>query len=434
MASTAGLRRASGRWLAALFWPAYTVPDLKFILASMPVQVAAPAIAVILWLTTAGAGAGFLPGQLTPLILILTVCALVLTVAALPALTQAQRHLMHVMRGVHLPPPPAARRTTWRGLLAWLRAGTTWRQLAYHVLVAPVLALAGLLMPFLWATGVTLAAIFAYVGLLKSFNLKFIEPGHTVVYGYLTVLGVLALLAAPRAGAAVIRLDIRVARALLGPSRITALEHRVETLTESRAGVVDAADAERRRIERDLHDGAQQRLVSLAMNLGLARAELSGLPEDARRVIAEAHDEAKEALAELRHLVRGLHPAILEDRGFDAALSGVVARSPVPVRLDVRVPERAPPTVEAVAYFVVSEALANVAKHAGAAHAEVRARRNGGVLWVTVTDDGTGGADPSRGTGLAGLAHRVRSVDGTLSISSPAGGPTTITAELPCAW
>ena len=434
MASTAGLRRASGRWLAALFWPAYTVPDLKFILASMPVQVAAPAIAVILWLTTAGAGAGFLPGQLTPLILMLTACAVVLTAAALPALTLAQRHLMRTMRGVDVPPPPTAQRISWRGLRAWLRADTTWRQLAYHVLVAPVLALAGLLMPFLWVTGATLAAIFAYVGLLRSLDLKFIEPGHTVVYGYLTVLGVLALLAAPRVGAAVVRLDIRAATALLGPSRVKTLEHRVETLTESRAGVVDAADAERRRIERDLHDGAQQRLVSLAMNLGLARAVLSDLPEDARRMIAEAHDEAKQALAELRHLVRGLHPAILEDRGLDAALSGITARSPVPVRLRVDVPERVPPTVEAVAYFVVSEALANIAKHAGASHAEVGARRDGDVLRVIVTDDGTGGADPARGTGLTGLVNRARSVDGTLGISSPAGGPTVITAELPCAW
>jgi len=318
--------------------------------------------------------------------------------------------------------------------MAWLRAETTWRQLAYHVLAAPVLALAGLLMPILWTAGAGMAGIFAYVALENAFNLKIIENGHAAFYGYLTVLSALALLAAPRAGAAVIRLDIRAARALLGPSRVTALEHRVETLAESRAGVVDAADAERRRIERDLHDGAQQRLVSLAMHLGLARAELTGLPEDARRVIAEAHDEAKEALAELRHLVRGLHPAILEDRGLDAALSGIAARFPVTVRLDVDVPERAPPTVEAVAYFVVSEALANTAKHASATQAGVTARRAGDVLRLTVTDDGVGGADPAKGTGLAGLVQRVGSVDGTLSISSPAGGPTTITAGLPCAW
>jgi signal transduction histidine kinase len=221
---------------------------------------------------------------------------------------------------------------------------------------------------------------------------------------------------------------------VLGRSRRVRSAYGLHRGTPARVLALARADAERRRIERDLHDGAQQRLVSLAMNLGLARAGLTHLPEDARQVIAEAHDEAKEALAELRHLVRGLHPVILEDRGLDAALSGLAARSPVPVQLDVHIPERVPPTVEAVAYFVVSEALANTAKHAGAGHAGVSARRDGDVLWVMVTDDGMGGADPSRGTGLAGLAQRARSVDGTLSISSPAGGPTTITAELPCAW
>jgi signal transduction histidine kinase len=225
------------------------------------------------------------------------------------------------------------------------------------------------------------------------------------------------------------QVDVWAADALLGPSR---KQRRLLDLTESRAGVVDAADSERRRIERDLHDGAQQRLVSLAMNLGLARASLPDLPDEAKQVIVDAHEEAKEALADLRTLVRGLHPAILDDRGLDAALSGIAARSPVPVRLRVDVPDRASPTVEAVAYFMVAEALANIAKHANASHAEIEVWRHDDVLAVTVTDDGIGGADPSRGTGLAGLAHRVRSIDGTLSVSSPAGGPTIMRAELPC--
>jgi signal transduction histidine kinase len=207
----------------------------------------------------------------------------------------------------------------------------------------------------------------------------------------------------------------------------------VETLRETRAGVVDAADAERRRIERDLHDGAQQRLVSLAMNLGIAKATLTDLPDEAREMIADAHEEAKAALAEIRHLVRGLHPAVLEDRGLDAALSGIAARMPIPVRLTVDVPQRPSPTVEAVAYFVVSEGLANISKHAHASQAEVSVERAGDVLQVIVTDDGVGGADPARGTGLAGLAKRAQSVDGTFDISSPPGGPTLIAVELPCA-
>jgi signal transduction histidine kinase len=336
---------------------------------------------------------------------------------------------------VDIPAPPTAeRRLAWRGLVAWARSEATWRQLGYHVAVAPVLAIGGLLTLFLWAAGLGLTGIFAYMWVFPASS-PLRDTGATATDTYLTAAGVVLLLAAPWAARAVTWLDVRAGAALLGPSRVRDLQRRVETLTESRSGVVDAADAERRRIERDLHDGAQQRLVSLAMNLGLARAELDslpGLPGRARQVIAEAHEEAKQALTELRHLVRGLHPAILEDRGLDAALSGIAARSPVPVRLSVEVPRRASPTVEAVAYFVVSETLANVAKHSGATRAEIRVRRDGDVLQVTVTDDGAGGADPSRGTGLAGLAQRVRSVDGTLSVSSPAGGPTTITAELPC--
>jgi signal transduction histidine kinase len=196
--------------------------------------------------------------------------------------------------------------------------------------------------------------------------------------------------------------------------------------------LIEAVDAERRRIERDLHDGTQQRLVSLAVNLGLAIATRPDLPSDAREVIARAHLEAKEAIAELNDLVRGLHPAVLEDRGLDAALSGLAARTPLPVRLRVNLEERVAPSVESVAYFVISEALTNATKHADAMRAEVIVRRVGEVLRVRVTDDGLGGADAA-GTGLTGLAKRVGSLDGTFHVSSPVGGPTTITAELPCA-
>jgi signal transduction histidine kinase len=232
---------------------------------------------------------------------------------------------------------------------------------------------------------------------------------------------------------AAVRMDTRVAADLLGPSRAEKLAQRVAKLTESRAGAVDAADVERRRIERDLHDGAQQRLVSLAMNLGLARATLADeLSEPARQALREAHEEAKEALTELRELVRGLHPVVLQDRGLDAALSGIAARSPVPVRLTVDVARRVSSTVEAVGYFIVSEALANVNKHARATVVQVDVRLDGTMLRITVTDDGIGGADASRGTGLTGLAQRAASVDGSFGISSPLGGPTTIKVNLSC--
>jgi signal transduction histidine kinase len=161
-------------------------------------------------------------------------------------------------------------------------------------------------------------------------------------------------------------------------------------------------------------------------------ASLGDAPEHVRDAVAGAHEEAKLALAELRGFIRGLHPAVLDELGLDAALSGIAARSPVPVRLTVTLPERPPRAVEAVAYFVVSEALANVARHAAATRVTVDVARTGDVLRVRVTDDGLGGADPARGTGLRGLVQRVGSVDGTLRIDSPRGGPTTVEAELPC--
>ena len=235
--------------------------------------------------------------------------------------------------------------------------------------------------------------------------------------------------------------DEAAARALIGPSRGEELAVRVESLARSRAEIVAATDAERRRIERDLHDGAQRRLVSLAMQLGMARASLGDdVPASLRQVIEQAHDEATEALAELRQLVRGLHPAVLDDRGLDAALSGIAANTPLPVRLRVDVADRCSPSIEAVAYFVVSEALTNVAKHADATHAEVSVERTGDRLHVVITDDGHGGATLSPagtppvggGTGLRGLAQRAAAVDGTLTVESPPGGPTVITVELPC--
>jgi signal transduction histidine kinase len=228
--------------------------------------------------------------------------------------------------------------------------------------------------------------------------------------------------------------DERAALALLGPSAAEQLELRVAALARSRSEVVAAADAERRRIERDLHDGAQQQLVALAMNLGMARA---GLGDDVspatRKVIEQAHEDAVAALAGLRELVRGLHPAVLNDRGLDAALSGIVARAPLPVRLRLDVTPRCSPSIEAIAYFTVSEALTNIARHARANAAEVTVQRAGGRLKIVVADDGRGGATAGAdGTGLRGLAQRAAAVDGSLTVHSPAGGPTTITAELPC--
>ncbi|MDW6061139.1 histidine kinase [Streptomyces sp. FXJ1.4098] len=199
----------------------------------------------------------------------------------------------------------------------------------------------------------------------------------------------------------------------------------------SRARLVDAYEAERRRIERDLHDGAQQRLVALTMKLGLAGLDLPAGSRAAREV-AEAHRMAKDALAELRELIRGVHPQVLTERGLPAAVRDVATRSPMPLDLDIDLERRLSPAVEAAGYFAVCEALANAARHSGAARLRVGGRLRGEVLVLEVTDDGRGGADPAAGTGLTGLADRVAAVDGRMLLSSPVGGPTRLRVEIPC--
>jgi len=218
---------------------------------------------------------------------------------------------------------------------------------------------------------------------------------------------------------------------LMTPYDRTAMENRIEELTTTRAGAVDAQDAELRRIERDLHDGAQARLVALGMSLGLAEQRLDADPDGARQLLVEAKLGAREALEELRDLARGIHPPVLADRGLGAAVTALAARSPIEVSVSV-VGERPPAAVESAAYFVTAEALANATKHAGAQHVEVRIARRSDNLSVEVRDDGPGGADPS-GAGLTGLRRRVEALDGRLIVDSPAGGPTVIRAELPCA-
>jgi signal transduction histidine kinase len=241
------------------------------------------------------------------------------------------------------------------------------------------------------------------------------------------------VLIAPWLTIALAGVDAALARGLLGASRGNALQAEVSRLEASRSAAVGSAEAERRRIERDLHDGAQQRLVALAMDLGMARERFDDSPEQTRELVASAHEEAKAALSELRDLVRGFHPAILEDRGLDAALSAIVARCPVPVTLDIDVAVRPPAPVESAAYFVVAEALTNVAKHARATRARVTVARRGDRLAIDVSDDGAGGADASRGSGLRGLVERVQGLGGWMQVLSPVGGPTSVLVELPCA-
>ena len=407
-----------------------------YLAGAIPAQLLALIVLVPWWVAVLGHGAGWRARAWQVVLLMLLMLIVFL---AVPLFTAIHRHRLRATAGVLIPAARPCRRLSVPGIVAAARARATWRQLAYHLLAAPALAAGAIAVIGVWLAGVLYTLAYAYAWMLPAGSLlrrgqSAPLPGHLPPFSYipmdvyLTACGIALLTAAPWLAGAIGSLDARAARALLGPSRAEELEHRWNTWPKpGRRGRRRRRRAAR--LERDLHDGTQQRLVSLAMRLGLARAERPG-EEQAHQVIAEAHEEAKAALAELRHLVRGLHPAVLEDRGLDAALSGVAARLPIPVRLTVDVPRRPSPTIEAVAYFVVSKGLTNIAKHAQASQAEVFVQRAHDRLHIMVSDDGMGGADPARGTGLTGLAKRAASVDGTFEIVSPPGGPTLLTVEL----
>lgn len=338
---------------------------------------------------------------------------------------------------------PPRRMSPYTGIQGWahqlwldLSSARFWKGVAHHYLRMTVDIAAG---------GVAFALlVFAFLGPAAAMAI-----GNSDADAGLTFLPTpLALLAAVVAAAVAIvilavtpALDALIDRWLLSPSPTAALRHQVDALADARQGAVSSAQVERHRIERDLHDSVQPRLVSLAMTIGLAQTKLDTDPPAARALIDEAHDDAKSALAELRNVVRGMAPTILADRGLDAALSSVVGRaetSGVPTTLSVDLPRRLSDEVESVAYFVVAEALTNVAKHAGATQAVVTVRLDDAdeILHVSVFDDGRGGAAIDAGdnaTGLMGLAERVRAAGGSFDVSSPVTGPTIVTAVLPCA-
>jgi signal transduction histidine kinase len=243
-------------------------------------------------------------------------------------------------------------------------------------------------------------------------------------------LGLLVLVAGAIAAVALAEAHATLARTFLGAGDLDA---QVVELTRSRRRLVDAFDSERRRIERDLHDGAQQQLVNLAMTLDLARIELEREPRagEAKRLVDAAHEQAARTIADLRALVRGIHPPLLTERGLGQAVRALADASRLETRAVVELDGRLPDAVESAGYFVVSEALANAAKHSGARQVDVTARRRGGQVEIEVRDDGAGGADPADGSGLDGLADRVAALGGTLLLSSPPGGPTVVRATLP---
>ncbi|MTD57198.1 sensor histidine kinase [Amycolatopsis pithecellobii] len=282
-------------------------------------------------------------------------------------------------------------------------------------------------------------------GLLRRWRHRLVDPTTWRDLGYLLLTFPLSVVEGAVGLASIVLLPIAIwvapwigwthgslALALLGPNRTKRLEVKAQHLQASRARGVDAAEAERRRIERDLHDGVQQRLVSVAMSLGRAKNKTD--PHAVRELIDEAHVDAKLAVSELRDLARGIYPAVLADRGLDAALSAQAAKSPIHVDVTVDVQPRPPAAVETIAYFVVGETLTNVAKHSGATEAGVKAWRTEDKVVVEITDNGHGGAEVRPGGGLAGLADRAATIDGVITVVSPAGGPTVIRADLPCVW
>jgi signal transduction histidine kinase len=384
--------------------------------------------------TLAYVASGALLGALS---LVWIPAALVLgAVVAAPALTRPlvalERRRVTLLGGPPLPDPH--RRPPRPGRVAWLRfrytEAVTWRELAYLGLHATVLLALDLV-----AVGAVAAPILA----LGSVNLAVTHgptdsaTGPDVAVGVLVavltglallVVGFLAVYAMPLAAIA----HAEVARRLLAPGP----GETVRMLTRSRARLVDAFEVERRRIERDLHDGAQQRLLALGMTLVGAQMEFDTRPESARKLINQASNEAKAALAELRELIRGIHPHVLTDLGLLTAVAELADRAAVPVTVAVDLPHRLPSAVESTAYFVVAEALSNAAKHAAATRVYVTGGLAGTYLVIEVRDDGAGGADPAAGTGLTGLADRVDAHGGTLSLSSPPGGPTVLRLELPC--
>ncbi|WP_446040251.1 sensor histidine kinase [Streptomyces sp. SID1121] len=381
-------------------------------------------------------GALAVAGGLLSLVLVGLPLLALLALGGIPV-AGLERHRLRLVDPRPLPDPH--RRPAEPGLWPWaltrFREQATWRELGHALLFALVLwpldliaVVFGLLLPLdMVATPLLMATVWdgGEAKVVKVWTVT----SWPVAWAF-AVLGVVFLAVCGYALGAVAGARAELTRILIAP-RETVLGRRVTELTRSRMRLVDAFEAERRRIERDLHDGAQQRLVALTMALGLARLDAPPGPLADR--LRTAHEEAGEVLAELRELIRGIHPAVLTDYGLAAAVADAADRSVVPVEVALDgAAGRYSDAVEATAYFVVCEALANVARHSGAARATVTGRYGDGRLVLAVEDDGRGGARAEGGSGLTGLADRVSVLDGRLSLSSPVGGPTVLRVEIPC--
>ncbi|WP_221323767.1 sensor histidine kinase [Actinoplanes sp. L3-i22] len=343
--------------------------------------------------------------------------------------------------GVTIPRPyrPAPERAVlggWRHFRWVVTDPATWRDFAWLVpgaVIGVTLGVAGLAIPLYGLEGTLLIPLWIWLG-TGWYGYGAIWPFETVGDAFLSLpQGVLILFIGLTAAPYLRRFDALFGRLLLAPTRNADLRLRVSHLTVTRADTVDAQAAELRRIERDLHDGAQVRLVSLGMTIGLAEEMVETDPDGARKLLAEARETSSAALADLRHLVRGIHPPVLAERGLDGAVRALALALPIPITVETALSGRLDTPVESAAYFAVAEALANTTRHSFAQHGRVDLWHTGTMLVMQVSDDGLGGANPTGGTGLRGIERRLSAFDGTMRLSSPPGGPTVVTMELPCA-
>jgi len=365
-------------------------------------------------------------------VIVIGLALLLATLFALRAMAAVERTLARRLLRIAIHPPlEGGIHANWRQRVQlWLRDPVTWKSLVFLLGKLPmgIIAFAAITLLGLTSVVLTLAPALVAITPIIFFGWEIDNPVAAIAA---VPVGIVLWLTCLHLFNGMAWIYGICARVMLGPSSVE-LRERVEGLKDASARILAAADDERRRIERDLHDGAQQRLVALNVLLGVVETKLEKDPAAAAPLVARARVEATEAVKELRELARGIHPALLADRGLIAALEALAARAPFKVRISGVPDHRLPPAVEATAYFITAEALTNVAKYAGdEATATVELFEDRGRLRVTVRDDGAGGADPRRGTGLRGLNDRVAALDGRFEVTSPAGEGTTVVAELP---
>jgi signal transduction histidine kinase len=414
-----GLKTVLGAWFHARTWVSLAHISIGMIISTITFVIVITAVSLSLGL----------------LIVLVGFPLLALTLALTQALGAFERGRYRLLLNEQIASPHVpVKGNAWMWFKKRALSAASWKEVLWFLLMFPITLTMFVVVAAVASWSLAMMALPFYGDRIQNAN-QFVNRFAQGTGGRVGValVGLLCFLLVPWIARGWVALDATMTHFFLGPNEKTkALETRVENLTVTRAATVDAAEAERRRIERDLHDGAQQRLVALAMSLGMASDKMDSDPEAAKVLVADAHQEAKKAVAELRDLARGIHPVSLSDRGLAGALPGLAARCPIPVEVKVDIVDRPLPAVEGIAYFVVSECLTNMTKHAEATKGWVSARRTGDRLILEIRDNGIGGATVKPGGGLRGLQDRVASIDGTLSVFSAPAGSTTITAMLPC--